>query len=118
MRALAERVGAIVATIARAGLTNRDHKLSNQVLLADGDIGLVDTVDVRPGGGAPGVEKMLLAMLREARGVGALPGGRTLARCVRAACAERWKAAFRRLESIELRLGDTKPEVDPLADAR
>jgi hypothetical protein len=117
VRAVAERVGRVVETITRAGLFNRDHKLSNQILLPDGSIGVIDTVDVRSGGGAASVEKMLLTMLREARGVGALPGLVAMARCVRAAAGSGWRTQLRRLSALESKMGDTTPAVDPLADA-
>lgn len=117
LRTVAQRAGELVATISAAGLQNRDHKLSNQILGPDGAIGVIDTVGVRPGGGGAAIERMLVAMLREARGAGVLPDARAMARCVRAATGPGWRAVLRRLVALEVRLGDTTPRVSPLTDA-
>jgi len=111
--ALADAAGSLVRDIDRAGLFNRDHKLSNVVRRPDGSLAVIDTVAIAPRR-ADGRIRMLEAMLREAAGTGLLPRRALRARCVIAAMGgESWRGAWRELQTRLLAAGDTPPRVDP-----
>lgn len=112
--ALADALGALVATMDRAGLGNRDHKLSNLIVGPLGDLAVIDTVGVMRGGGDQ--ERMLFAMAAEARGVGLLPRRALLMRVLRAAGVPR-RITWRAIERAIAQAGDTTPRVNPLEDA-
>lgn len=107
----ANRAGELVRMIAASGLFNRDHKLSNQILLPGGGVGLVDTVAIRRAR-AGGDVRMLRSMLFEGAGTGVLPRRAVLMRCLRAAVDDP-KSAWREMERALARAGDTAPRVDP-----
>ncbi|MCB9838605.1 MAG: hypothetical protein H6813_04635 [Phycisphaeraceae bacterium] len=114
--ALARRAGELVRTLCDAGLFNRDHKASNLIVMETGGIGVVDTVAIRRRHGADARRRMLLAMCKELRGIGALPRRAQLMRCLRAASGterEDWRAVGAMLRAA----GDTTPRVDPLGRA-
>ncbi len=112
-RALAERLGALVRTLVTAGVFNRDHKLSNLVRRPDGAIGVIDTVGVRKTRDQRrACARMLAAMVYESHGLGLLPRRALLARCARSA-TEDWKQAWREVERLFARHGETRPTTDP-----
>jgi len=102
----AKKAGAIVNRIDSYGWFNRDTKLSNLIRTPDGEITLIDTVDIqrRPGRRV----RMLRAMLYEAIGHGVLPRRPLLMRCLRAAVEEP-RDAWRALEREALRIKDPVP---------
>jgi hypothetical protein len=112
--ALARRAGALVRTLGDAGLFNRDHKASNLIVSASGELGIVDTVAIRrrrPGG--PSRRRMLLAMCKELSGIGAMPRRAALLRCLRSA-SDDVRADWRAIGALRRSAGDTTPRVDPL----
>lgn len=109
--ALATLLGGFVRVLAEAGIRNRDHKLSNLIVCADDVVAVVDTVGLARGVHAE--HAMLLAMLKEAAGVGLLPRRTTLLRALIAAVDD-WKPMWRRLDDDLRRAGDTTPRVNPL----
>jgi len=111
--ALADALGALVAAMDRAGLGNRDHKLSNLIVMPSGGIAIIDTVGVCRGGGDQ--ERMLYAMAAEARGVGILPRRALLMRVLRAAGVHR-RITWRAIERAIVQAGNTTPRVNPLED--
>lgn len=125
LRTCARNAGALARQIAGARLLFRDMKLSNIILGEDNRLGLVDTVGVRRIGFGSrarrrAIERMLLAMLKEAAGTRLLPTRAQRMRCLRAALGEAASkqalhASWRRLEAALARAGDTTPRVDPRA---
>lgn len=111
---LARRAGALVRTLCDAGLFNRDHKASNLIVSASGELGIVDTVAIRrrrPGERSR--RRMLLAMCKELSGIGAMPSKAMLLRCLRSA-SDDVRADWRAIGAMRRAAGDTTPLVDPL----
>ncbi len=112
---LARRAGALVRTLCAHALFNRDHKLSNIIRAPGGELGLIDTIAIRPRS-PRAAERMLAAMLFEGAGARVLPRRTLLMRCLLAAApGEGAHALWRRLADRLARAGDTTPRVDPLA---
>ena len=104
--AAARGAGRIVSRIDSFGWFNRDTKLSNLIRTPEGEIVLVDTVDIqrRPGKR----ERMLRAMLYEAMGHDLLPRRSLQMRCLCEAVEEP-KNAWRALEREAARQRDHTP---------
>lgn len=137
--AAARAVGVQASTLLRAGLTNRDHKLSNIVVsMEDGVplVTLIDTVAIRRRGNPGELVRMLATLLIEAIGVQHPPRGAIAFRALRDACAAWLEATLgrplgahkgdrkalralvrstaRRIDQYVRTHGDPTPEVSPL----
>lgn len=123
-RTLGASAGALVRRLSEAGLFNRDHKPSNQIVTDPdaGTISLIDCVAIRRT--HAGIERMLAQLWIEAAGCGVPPRARMVARGLRAASgggagsagrAER-RELLEAARAIVQRHGDMRPSVDPLGD--
>jgi len=122
--------GRVVGTMLKAGLVNRDHKPSNQIVISPENAGEVRLALIDLGGVRPepylerGAERMLSAMVLEPTGVGHPPTARDVAWCLRGLCGAVGrdgqtgralrKELVRRVRAIVEAHGDPAPRVNPL----
>ena len=122
-RVVAERLGAQIDRLARAGVVNRDHKASNIVVRFD-EAGLpepvvIDTVGIRRADPRAARVRMLYGLVIELVGIGALPSAPDRMRVVRSAMggtrADR-KRVWRAVSALVRMHGDARPKDDPVAE--
>ncbi len=136
---LARAVGVQVSAMLRAGLCNRDHKLSNIIVSFEEGVPLVtliDTVAIRRRGNPGEIVRMLATLLIESIGVHCPPRAPLAYRALRDACAA-WlegtlarplgahkgdrkalralvRSTARRIDQYVTHHGDPTPRVNPL----
>lgn len=129
---LAFAAGQLVAAMCKAGVRNRDLKMSNVIVRpaspdsASGwELVQIDTVGVRDDASFDQAPEMLFRMLVECIGLGCVPRRALLRRAVAGALsalpreASRARAGqlWRQVEAIAQRHGDALPKVDPRSPA-